>query len=141
MITNESYLTQQFNEYFVNIASKLKEPILLSDNEIVNSYVQSKVPLNTEFSIPMTNIIFVRQFLSNLNSSKSAGLDNKGPRILKLSANILAPSLMFIVNKSITTGEFPCSWKEAKVKLLFKSGAKDDINNYRPISIIPTVSK
>ena len=32
-------------------------------------------------------------------------------------------------------------WKEAKVKPLFKSGDKDDINNYRPISILPTISK
>ena len=48
---------------------------------------------------------------------------------------------MFIVNKSILSGEFPSYWKEAKVKPLFKSGAKDDINNYRPISILPTVSK
>ena len=59
--------------------------------------------------------------------------DNIGPKILKLSANI--------VNKSITVGEFPCLWKEAKVKPLFKSGAKDEINNYRPISVLPTFSK
>ena len=38
-------------------------------------------------------------------------LDNIGPRILKLSANVLAPSLLFIVNKSLITGKFPCSWK------------------------------
>ena len=84
---------------------------------------------------------FVRKFLSNLNVNKSTGLDNIGPKIPKLSANILSPSLMYIVNKSITVGKFPCLWKEAKVKPLFKSGAKDEINNYRPISILPTVSK
>ena len=48
---------------------------------------------------------------------------------------------MFIVNKSISSGQFPSAWKEAKVKPLFKSGSKDDINNYRPISILPTISK
>ena len=89
----------------------------------------------------MTNLSFIRTFLSNLNVNKSTGLDNIGPRILKLSANVLAPSLLYIVNKSLITGEFPCSWKEAKIKPLFKSGAKDDKNNYRPISILPTVSK
>ena len=45
------------------------------------------------------------------------------------------------MNKSILSGGFPCSWKEAKVKPLFKSGAKDEVNNYRPISILPTISK
>ena len=48
---------------------------------------------------------------------------------------------MFIVNKSFTTGKFPCSWNEEKVNPLFKSGAKDDINNYRPISFLLTLSK
>lgn len=141
LVTNESDLAEMFNEYFTNIASSLKEPLLTSDNELLNNYVQTKVPSSSEFSIPLTNITFVQKFLKNLNVNKSTGLDNIGPKILKLSANMLAPSLMYIVNKSITVGEFPCLWKEAKVKPLFKSGAKVEINNYRPISILPTVSK
>ncbi|MCG8112744.1 MAG: reverse transcriptase domain-containing protein [Candidatus Thiodiazotropha taylori] len=140
-ITNETELTKLFNEYFVNVAASLKEPLTLSDNEELDNFVRSKVPANTEFNIPLTNVTFVTEFLSNLNITKSSGLDNIGPRILKLSANVLAPSLVFIVNKSLISGEFPCTWKEAKVKPLFKAGAKDDINNYRPISILPTVSK
>ena len=39
------------------------------------------------------------------------------------------------------SGEFPSLWKEAKAKPLFKAGAKDDVNNYIPISILPTLSK
>ena len=76
-----------------------------------------------------------------MNISKSTGLDNIGPKILKLSASISTPSLTFIVNKSIISGEFPSSWKEANVKPLLKSGANDDVNNYRPISFLPTISK
>ena len=49
--------------------------------------------------------------------------------------------MLFIVNKSLITGKFTCSRKETKVKPLYKTGAKDDKNNYRPISILPTVSK
>ena len=57
--------------------------------------------------------------------NKSTGLDNIGPRVLKIAVSVITPSLTFIVNKSILSGEFPCSWKEAKVKPLFKSGAKN----------------
>ena len=71
----------------------------------------------------------------------STGLDNISPRILKILANIIAPSLVYIANKSIISGSFPSMWKEAKVKPFFKSGDKDDINNYRLISILPTISK
>ena len=58
-----------------------------------------------------------------------------------MSANVITPSILFIVNKSISLNQFPNIWKEAKVKPLFNSGSKDDINNYRPISILPTISK
>ena len=129
VVTHESDLTDVFNSYFVNIASNLKEPIIPSDFEILNEYVKSKIPINTEFLITPTNEFFVNNFLSTFNLNKSTGVDNIGPKILKLSANIITPSLTFIVNKSIISGEFPSSWKEAKVKPLFKSGAKDDVNN------------
>ena len=141
MITNESDLAEHFNNYFVNVASNLKEPIVNSEFERLNTFVQSKVPNDVEFKIPSINVGFVRIFLSNLNVNKSTGLDNIGPKILKISANIIAPSLVYIINKSICTGSFPNIWKEAKIKPLFKSGDNDDINNYRPISILPTISK
>ena len=50
---------------------------------------------------------FVRTFLPSVNVSKSTGLDNIGPRILKISANIIAPSRVYIVNKSMISGSFP----------------------------------
>ena len=141
VITNESEVAEVFNNYFTNIASKLKEPIINSDFELLNSFIGSKVPSNTDFQITFTNQTFIRKFLLNLNVRKSTGLDNIGPRILKLSANVIAPTLLFIINKSISTGKFPSVWKEAKVKPLFKNGSKEDVNNYRPISILPTISK
>ena len=102
LVTNESDLTEIFN-----VASNLKEPSIPSDFEIINNYVQSKVPTNTEFQISLTNETFVRNFLTLLYVNKSTGLHNIGPKILKLSVSILTPSLMFIVNKSIISGEFP----------------------------------
>ena len=141
IITNESDLSEIFNNYFINIASKLKEPIVETDFEPLNIYVSSKVPTDIDFEIPLTNYTFIRHFLSNLNVKKSTGLDNIGPRILKLTADVITPSFLYIVFKSISTGKFPSVWKEAKVKPLFKTGNKEDVNNYRPISILPTLSK
>ena len=46
---------------------------------------------------------------------------------------------MFI--QSIITGTFPEEWKEARVSSLYKNGAKNGPSNYRPISVIPNVSK
>ncbi len=88
-----------------------------------------------------SNETFVYTFLSNLDLSKATGLDFIGPRLLKISSAHITNSVTYIVNKSITSSTFPKSWKQAKVNPLYKSGAKDEVNNYRPISILPTLSK
>ena len=53
----------------------------------------------------------------------------------------MAPSLTSIFSKSILTGIYPNDWKAAKVTPLLKKGIKSDPNTYRPISVIPVVSK
>lgn len=65
MITNASDLSELFNNYFVNIASKLKGPIINSDLERLYSFVRSKVPNVVSFNITLINVEFVRKFLSN----------------------------------------------------------------------------
>ena len=60
---------------------------------------------------------------------------------MKISADIIAPSITQILNLSIHTGIFPQCWKESKVVPLHKSGPTDKAENYRPISILPVLSK
>ena len=97
VVTDESDMTVVFNSYFVNVASNLKEPIVPSNFEVLNEYVNSKITNDTEFIITPTNDTYVRNFLSLLNTNKSTGIDNIGPKILKLSANAITPSITFIV--------------------------------------------
>ena len=54
---------------------------------------------------------------------------------------IIAPSLQALINKSLLEGKFPKNWKSAKGVALFKSGDKSNCDNYRPISVLPTISK
>ena len=58
-----------------------------------------------------------------------------------MAANIVAPSLTQIFDKSIHSGIFPADWKLARVSPIFKKGDKTDMNNYRPISVISAVAK
>ena len=45
------------------------------------------------------------------------------------------------MNLSISTGSFPSTWKTAQVTPLFKNGSREDTGNYRPISVVPILSK
>ena len=59
IITNEGDMAGIFNHCFVNIASKLKEPTLKADFEILKNFVGDKVPNDIEFNIPLTNHAYV----------------------------------------------------------------------------------
>ena len=60
---------------------------------------------------------------------------------LKVSAPSICSSLTSIFNLSISSNSFPDSWKIAKVSPLFKEGSLFDRSNYRPISVLPIISK
>ena len=83
----------------------------------------------------------VLKYLSNIDISKATGTDGIGPRLLKLAAPHIAEHVTFICNHSINNSVFPNKWKEAKVTPLHKGGPSEEVNNYRPISILPVLSK
>ena len=141
VISNDFDLAENFNDYFINVASNLKEPIEQSPFNELKEHVKAKIPDDVHFELPELDENFVFKFLSTLDISKATGLDGIGPKFLKISSGIFTKSITYIVNNCIRSGKFPTSWKRAKVNPLYKGGAKDDINNYRPISILPTLSK
>ena len=55
--------------------------------------------------------------------------------------NFISPSIGDLINKRIISGHFPKHLKTAKIYPIYKTGAKEDPLNYRPISILPTISK
>ena len=73
--------------------------------------------------------------------TKATGSDNTGARLLKLAAPFISDSLVYICNQSILNSTFPDKSKAGKVRPLYKNGPKDNTNNYRPILILPVVSK
>ena len=112
-----------------------------SNHDKLKEFCQSKLPENAKFSISTIDKHKVLKYLSNIDVSKATGTDNIGPRLIKLAAPYIADDITFICNHSINNSIFPNKWKEAKVSPLYKNGSHDDVNNYRPISILPILSK
>ena len=69
------------------------------------------------------------------------GHDNLPAYFLKIASNVIAPYLLPIIHFSFSNGIFPEHCKIAKVVSLHKQGSRDDPNNYRPISILPSIAK
>ena len=84
---------------------------------------------------------FVLKELSKLKVTKASGPNGITAILLKDAAPVIAKLITYLVNLTISTGLIPAGWKDAGVTPIFKSGAKNDVNNYRPISVLPLVSK
>ena len=78
----------------------------------------------------------VRNLLRKLDVRKATGLDKIPCKLLKVAADIVAPSLTKIYKPSIITGIFPSEWKLEGVTSIFKKGKKNNPCNYRRISVI-----
>ncbi len=73
--------------------------------------------------------------------NKAVGLDRLPGRLLRAAATIISEPLAYIRNLSLQSGIFISEWKHAKVIPLFKSRPAMEKDNYRPISILPILSK
>ena len=95
----------------------------------------------SQFQLTELEESIVLQQLTSLKTNKAIGLDKISARLLKSSANTITPSITKLLNRSILSGKFPKLWKCSKITALFKSGDRSNASNYRPISILPTLSK
>ena len=136
MCNDKKNMANAFNEYFATICT---------NNNPCNNTVPHTDYLNdsihSTFKFKTINNATTLQYLSNLKPSNSCGHDNISSAILKSIANEISDCITFIINQSISTGSFPENLKLAKVVPILKKDDKSQIKNYRPISVLPVISK
>ena len=142
LVSDPKSMAHSLNDYFVNIGLTLAaeyEEESCNIDQTTSDNINSFQCAQFKFSpIPVDNVVST---LRGLKANKTTGLDKIPPKILKLSARIVAPSLTYIFNLSLATGIYIDDWKRARVTPIFKSGDRRQCANYRPISILPAVSK
>ena len=111
IVSNPLDIAETINDHFTNVAQVLAQDIPVVD---VNpeSYLK---PTDHSFSLQIPSVDIVSNVLSKIDEKKSTGLDMIPSKLLKMAANIVAPSLTSIFSKSILTGIYPNDWKTAKV--------------------------
>ena len=148
-LTDEQDIANAFNLHFTSVVDQYIDVIPPSSNndtaqhdfQPLTHFVKTKLPPDNMFQIPLITKQAVFKFLSTLDVMKSAGVDGISAHMLKLSAPYITHIITEICNLSITKNQFPNDWKTAVVTPLFKKGSTDDPGNYRPISILPILSK
>ena len=94
-----------------------------------------------KFTLSEVTEAFVQKQIDSMPIGKATGPDGLSVKLLKLACPYVVSTLTYILNLSISCDRYPNAWKHASVIPIHKGGDKSCINNYRPISILPIVSK
>ena len=132
LISGDREKADIFNDFFV------------SQSELDTS--SARLPSNyasTNHKLPplIINPIDVYRLLINLDTEKATGHDGIGNRLLKEASVPIAEPLAELFNFCLSLGHFPAEWKIAQVLPMFKKDDRLLPNNYRPISLLPCISK
>ena len=139
-ITHPSAIANEFNNYFVNIGTKIASSHQTNCNSTISTkYLSNTLPSSIFLEPSSVSEIF--NFIHTLNLKKGAGNDEILMYILRISAEIISPLLCHLFAYVYEFGVFPSCFKTAKVSPIFKTGNKTEKTNYRPISLLLCISK
>lgn len=108
------------------------------DIENVSTITNTNGDLVSDIYISLSDIV---RELKQLDVTKGPGPDGLPPIFLKLTAESISKPIFLLYRLSLHKGEIPLIWKTANVTPVFKSGSKNDVTNYRPISLLSVLSK
>ena len=135
-----------FKKLFSDLANDLVQKPPVAANKFGNKSVEdyyndmfNLYPKKLTFQTIQTR--YISDLLKNCDTNKAAGIDDLSGRFLKDGADILTIAIIQLCNLSIKFSQFPKDCKVAKLKSLYKKGTKRDPKNFRPISLLPIVSK
>lgn len=141
---NMANKANEFNFHFANVGKNTFE----RTQEFLHG---ESVPYVNNFNVDLgdgnlfrphpVNIETVILTIKSLKETSSVGSDGISMKFIKDALYVIAFYLTCIINTSIVTGIFPTSWKHALVVPIPKTGDVNDPNNFRPISLLPIISK
>ena len=133
-LVNELETPNYINRYFVNISQKLAE-------NLTGDWKPRTAPRIDTFSFTQLDLQNLIKIIKDIDINKSSAIPFLSSYILKVVFLTVPMWLLHIFNRSLLTNSFPHSWKKATVIPLPKGGARNDVSNLRPVSLLPLPGK
>ena len=130
----------ELNEFFVNVGPRVAA-------DLAGLGVPPDIPCRLPrvgacgFRVAGVTLTELREVVFSMKRSGACGPDGICIRILLLCFDAIGPFLLHVINSCLSLCDFPDTWKHSMVHPIFKSSDPTLISNYRPISIVPIMSK
>ena len=141
VLSDPKDICDTFNHFYVNVANDIGKDVVFDkeNHSSLNAIkLNAPVPSDSNFEFKHTNVETINKIVNNIGLKKASGVDTLSAKLLKAGAPIVKHHICELINQSIDTSTFPDNLKRAQVIPLYKKKAK---KNYRPVSILPIISK
>jgi hypothetical protein len=138
-LTDPTHIAEEFNSFFTNIGQSISStinPTSLDPNDFVPPN-----PNPPDLDLGLTSPATVVETIKNFESKASLDINRLSTKLLKAIAIEISVPLSYVFNLSITQGIFPTKFKISRTVPIFKSGNSEQCDNYRPISLLSSLSK
>ena len=129
------------NNFFIDKVTLLRQQIPDTNSDPMAKLRESMETRDCSMKFRPVTPKEVLDIIMGLKNSKSTGVDYIDTAVIKLVATDILPALTHIINLSISQSKFPSTWKHAKVVPLLKKGDPLTPKNYRPVALLPILSK
>ncbi len=136
-ITNNVDISNAFNDYFSTVGEQLVNKI----NTPNAPYKYLKDPNPYPFILSPTDKFEILQEINKLNPKIAGGHDNVTQKLLRFNQDVLADPITHIINMSFLKCTIPNQLEIAKVIPIFKKNETNCMENYRQISLLPSINK
>ena len=160
LVSDDKKVAEILNGYFVNITASVEisgvEENLVKTNEVsdpididVNMYkrhpsiqlIKQRVTVNEKFSFQRVSLEEISSQFKNLDPTKASPFGSIPVKMLTEHSDLFAPLVQLFINESIDTSNFPKELRKGDITSLFKNGDAFAKKNYRPIIVLPAISK
>ena len=141
LISGKLKIANGFCNFFQTVASKLKRSCMPFKEFVWSTPNGKLLNINSIFKFSHVSVPEVKNHLKQLKRKKAEGIDEIPNCILRDCAHELATPIAHIINLLLKSAQIPEDLKTAKIIPIFKDGEKSKYTNYRPVSVLPTISK
>ena len=124
----------KYNKFFATVGTEIQKELHFEPHE-------EQIAGLVGFKFMSITPEVVIKLIDQIKPDVAVGNDNINAKLIKDAKHVIAPILARIMNIGYETCTFPDSMKTANIKAIHKKNSTEEIENYRPISILPTMSK
>ncbi len=139
-VTSENLaMANHFNNFFTNVGEEISNSVP-PINKKPEDFIDYGRPV-PNLQLGNTTVEHVIKTIKKFQPKSSCDIDGVSTKMIKFIGSEIAEPLAYIFNLSLSTGQFPAKLKQCRVIPIFKAGDQLDCDNYRPISLLSSISK